>query len=284
MPISFNDMLKAKWAEGKFACVGLDSEYEKLPVFLRDGTSVSAAITMFNRAIVGETRDFACAYKPNFAFYMAHGSEGLKALYQTIACIRIVAPTVPVILDGKFGDIGNTNEGYAKLAFDYLGADAVTVSPYLSGVALKPFLDRKDKGVFVLCRTSNLGSDEFQDLSVSGVATFALGNISLYKHVASRVSKVWNVNGNCGLVVGATYPDELREVRGAVGDMPILIPGIGAQGGDVEKTVRAGKDSRGQGMIINSSRGIIFASQAENFATAAGREAEKLHNLINQFR
>jgi len=247
---------------------------------LRNGASVSAAITMFNKAIVGETRDFACAYKPNFAFYMAHGSDGLKALYQTIACIRIVAPTVPVILDGKFGDIGNTNAGYVKLAFEYLGADAVTVSPYLGGEALQPFLDCKDKGIFVLCRTSNPGAGEFQDARSRFDACYR----SLFQHVAYQVAKSWNKNGNCGLVVGATYPDELREIRELAGDMPILIPGVGAQGGDVEKTVKAGKDSRGKGMIINSSRGIIFASKTEDFATAAGREAEKLHNLINQYR
>lgn len=275
---NFMELLEAQWSKGNFVCVGLDSEYEKIPAHLRSGdqAGTSTAITMFNRAIVEATKDIVCAYKPNAAFYEAHGAEGIVALHHTIADIHAIAPDVPVILDAKRADIGNTNAGYVDAAFNFLRADAITVHPYLGAEALQPFLARAEKGVIVLCRTSNPGAGEFQDLSVNGEP--------LYRFVARRVANEWNKSGNCALVVGATYPDELHEVRGLVGGMPILIPGIGAQGGDVEKTVSAGKDRRGQGMIINSSRGIIFASKGADFAEAARRETEKLHDLINQYR
>ncbi len=191
--------------------------------------------------------------------------------------IHTVAPDVPVILDAKDMDIGNTNTGYVRMAFEYCQADAITINPYLGMEAAQPFLDQKDKGIIVLCRTSNKGSGEFQDLLIKS-------DMPLYQYVASRVAKYWNKNGNCALVVGATYPNELAQVRRIVGDMPILIPGIGVQGGDVEATVKAGRDSRGQGMIINASRSIIFASNGPDFAEAARRETLKLHNLINQYR
>lgn len=173
-------------------------------------------------------------------------------------------------------DICNTNAGYVDAAFGFLQADAITVHPYLGAEALQPFLARAEKGIIVLCRTSNPGAGEFQDLSVNGEP--------LYSFVARRVANEWNKNGNCALIVGATYPDELREVHELIGDMPILIPGIVAQDGDVEKTVSAGKNSCRQGMIINSSRCIIFASNGADFAEAARRETEKLCNLINQYR
>jgi orotidine-5'-phosphate decarboxylase len=274
-------MLEAQWAKGNFVCVGLDSEFGKIPESARkSGTecdvSVSNSIVAFNRSIVEATKDLVCAYKPNAAFYEAYGAEGLDALHRTIVDIHTIAPNVPVILDAKRADIGNTNAGYVAAAFDFLRADAITVHPYLGAEALQPFLARADKGMIVLCRTSNPGAGEFQDLTVNGEP--------LYQIVARRVSSDWNKNGNCALVVGATYPDELLKVRGLVGNMPILIPGIGAQGGDVEKTVMAGKDSRGQGMIINSSRGIIFASKDADFAEAARRETKKLRDLINQYR
>ncbi|MEX2029027.1 MAG: orotidine-5'-phosphate decarboxylase [Candidatus Paceibacterota bacterium] len=274
-------MLEAQWAKGNFVCVGLDSEFGKIPESARVGGNECEVhegntIVAFNRAIVEATKDFVCAYKPNAAFYEAYGAEGIDALHRTIVDIHAIAPDVPVILDAKRADIGNTNAGYVDAAFGFLRADAITVHPYLGAEALQPFLARADKGVIVLCRTSNPGAGEFQDLSINGEP--------LYRFVARRVANEWNKNGNCALVVGATYPDELREVRGIVGDMPILIPGIGAQGGDVEKTVTAGKDSRGWGMIINSSRGIIFASKDADFAEATRRETEKLRNLINQYR
>lgn len=278
---NFQQMLKAQWAKGNFVCVGLDSEFGKIPESVHvSGNECDVhegnTIVAFNRAIVEATKDLVCAYKPNAAFYEAYGAEGISALARSIADIHAIAPDVPVILDAKRADIGNTNAGYVDAAFGFLRADAITVHPYLGAEALQPFLARVDKGVIVLCRTSNPGAGEFQNLSVNGEP--------LYRFVARRVASEWNKAGNCALVVGATYPDELREVRGIVGDMPILIPGIGAQGGDVKKTVTAGKDIRGWGMVINSSRGIIFASKGADFAEAARRETEKLRNLINQYR
>lgn len=277
---NFRQMLEAQWSRGNFVCVGLDSEFGKIPEFAHRsgnecGVSVPNTVVAFNRAIVEATKDLVCAYKPNAAFYEAHGDEGIAALQRTIANIHSIAPDVPVILDAKRADIGNTNSGYVDAAFGFLQADAITVHPYLGAEALQPFLAQAEKGIIVLCRTSNPGAGEFQDLIVNGEP--------LYRFVARRVTSEWNKNGNCALVVGATYPEELGEVRGIVGDMPILIPGIGAQGGDVEKTVTAGKDSRGQGMIINSSRGIIFASKGADFAQAARRETKKLGDLIKQY-
>lgn len=275
---NFIDMLNYRWDKGNLVCIGLDSDFAKIPesvVLRRAGINKDNIITAFNREIIEATKDLVCAYKLNSAFYEAHGDKGIAALRHTILNVRAIAPDVPVILDAKRADIGNTNLRYVNFAFDHLQADAITVHPYLGAEALRPFLEREEKGVIVLCRTSNPGADEFQDLSVNGDP--------LYRFVARRVANQWNKNGNCALVVGATYPDELREVRGVVGDMPILIPGVGKQGGDVEKAVSAGKDSRGKGMIINSSRGIIFASNAPDFAEAARCETEKLHNLINQY-
>lgn len=273
----FRQMLEDKWSKGNLVCVGLDSDPRKIPESVRRKYDSDAdAIVAFNRAIVEATHDLVCAYKPNSAYYEALGKLGMEALRRTIVDINEIASQVPVILDAKRADIGNTNEGYVSAVFDYLGADAVTVNPYLGAEALQPFLARADKGVIVLCRTSNPGAGEFQDLSVNGEP--------LYQYVARRVATEWDKNHNCALVVGATCPNELREVRALVGDMPILIPGIGAQGGDVEKTVSAGKDSRGKGMIVNGSRGIIFASKGEDFAEAARVETMKLRDLINQYR
>lgn len=272
---NFRRLLEAQWLQGNCVSVGLDPDLAKIPASVRC-QDVGETFLAFAKAIIDATKDVVGAYKPNSAFYEAHGDVGLRALRETIRYIHSVAPTVPVILDAKRADIGNTNLGYAQEAFDFLEADALTVHPYLGGEALQPFFDRKDKGVIVLCKTSNPGAGEFQDLSVDG--------IPLYRQVAQRVATAWNKNGNCALVVGATYPKELREVRHLVGTMPILIPGIGAQGGDVKETVLAGKDARGYGIIINSSRGIIFASAGADFAEAARRETIKLHEEINRYR
>ncbi len=285
---NFRALLEKLWARGLFVCVGLDTRMDRIPGHQiklipekdldggQDNTDVENTIFAYNCAIVDATHDLVCAYKPNVAFYEAEGEAGIRALRRTIQYIHAVAPDVPVILDAKRADIGSTNEGYVRAAFDELGADAITVHPYLGAEAMRPFLDRADKGVIVLCRTSNPGAGEFQDLLVSGKP--------LYRAVARQVTDEWNSNGNCAVVVGATYPEELAMVRAVVGDMPILIPGIGAQGGDVEKTVRAGQDERGMGMIINSSRGVIFASSGEDFAKAARAEVGRLNNLINSFR
>ncbi len=268
---NFRDLLEKQWEQGKFLCVGLDSDFEKIPEAVRK-TGVGETIVAFNRAIIDTTKDLVSAYKPNSAFYEAHGDEGWRALRETVQYIRDQAPDVPVILDAKRADIGNTNAGYVASAFDHLRADAITVNPYPGREALAPFLDRKDKGVIVWCRTSNEGAGEFQDMSVNGDP--------LYMVVARHVAHEWNTNGNCGLVVGATYTEELRRVRGAAGDMPILIPAIGTQNGDIKKTVKAGKDSRGHGMIISASRAIIFASSGTNFAEAAREKVTEFDGTI----
>lgn len=266
----FLQRLEQRWERGNFVCIGLDSDYSQIPQIFREGYSIDDAIFRFNQEIIDATAEYACAFKPNTAFYEPHGEDGLRALRGTISYIKANYPDITVILDAKRGDIGNTNTGYVKTAFDELGADAVTVHPYLGREAMKPFLDRKDKGIIVLARTSNPGAGEFQDLLVDGV--------QLYQIIAGHVAESWNENGNCAVVVGATYPKELSEVRAIVGDMPILIPGIGAQGGEVESSVMAGKDSRGWGMIVNSSRGIIFAKEG------AGQAAARLNDEINQYR
>lgn len=255
-------------------CIGLDSDIEKIAEHIRKGEHPQST---FNKAIIDETADLVCAYKPNTAFYEARGKAGIEALKMTCDYIREEYPDIPIILDAKRGDIGSTNEGYVKFAYDYLGADGITLHPYLGKEALKPFLDRKDKSVFIICRTSNPGAREFQDLSVDGKP--------LYQIVAEKVVKEWNYNGNCGLVVGATYPTELEIVRRIAGDgFPLLIPGIGAQGADLEKTVRAGVDVNGLNAVINSSRSIIFAGSGTEFAQKAAVEAEKLKNEINKYR
>jgi orotidine-5'-phosphate decarboxylase len=270
---NFRKLLDAQWEQSKFLCVGLDSDLEKIPEAARkDG--IRETIVNFNRAVVDATKDIVGAYKPNSAFYESYGHEGWSALSETIQYIHEQAPEVPVILDAKRGDIGNTNEGYAISAFDHLLADAITVQPYPGREALQPFLDRKEKGVIVLCRMSNPGAGEFQDLQIAGTP--------LYKIVAEHVAKEWNGNGNCALVVGATFPDELKEVREIIGDMPILIPGVGVQGGDIGKTVAAGKDSRGAGIIISVSRAIIFASSGADYADAARAKAQELHDAITK--
>lgn len=274
----FVSKLEKRWEKGYFVCVGLDSDYNKLPAIVKKSKGdVAGALTKFNRSIIDTTAEMVCAYKVNSAFYEGFGLAGLTAMEATIKYIKGNYPKVIVILDYKRGDIGNTNFGYVKYAFEILKVDAVTVNPYLGREALAPFLKRIDKGIIVLAKTSNPGAGEFQDLLTGDTKE------PLYKVVARNVAGSWNGNGNCALVVGATYPKELAEVRVIVGDMPILIPGIGAQGGDLEATVRAGRDSRNAGMIINSSRGIIFASKGSDFAEAARAETQRLTDEINRY-
>lgn len=319
----FTAKLEAQWSKGNFVCVGLDSDFSQIPQSVKEIVAnnrqyidkdqrIEETMFVFNKKIVESTQDLVCAYKPNIAFYEAQGDQGLRALTRTVRHIRYNYSDKPIILDAKRADIGNTNLGYMAAAFDQLGADAITVHPYLGSAffdsagdmqleALKPFLERKDKGVFVLCRTSNPSAGEFQDLPVdltklddSYKKKFGdmdelrdlAGQdvVKLYQIMAYRVSKFWNVYGNVGLVVGATYPEELAVVRKIVGDMPILVPGVGTQGGDVEATVRAGMDSKKQGVIVNSSRGIIFASKGADFAPAARVETQGLTDKINEYR
>lgn len=256
--------------------VGLDSDVNKLPSFLKNNEHPQFE---FNKAIIDATHDLVCAYKPNAAFYEARGEKGMRELKMTFDYLAKKYPEVVTIFDAKRGDIGNTNEGYVSFIFDYLGADAVTLHPYLGREALKPFLERKDKACILMCRNSNSGAGEFQDLMVGEDQ-----QVPLYVYVGKRIKEQWNYNKNCMLVVGATYPKELAEVRKIAGEMTLLVPGIGAQGGEVENTVRAGLNSQKAGMIINSSRGIIFASDAKDFAEKARMEAKKMRDEINLYR
>lgn len=275
---TFLSLLEQQWQRGNFVCVGLDPEYDRLPAIVKEGRSRAEAFSVFLRAIIDATHDQVCAYKPNSAFYEALGGIGMVVLEQIIAYCKTTYPEIPIILDAKRADIGNTNLGYVAAAFDLMHVDAITVHPYLGKEALAPLLERADKGIIVLAKTSNPGSGELQNLLVGE------SQEPLYLVVARNVAQQWNTHGNCVLVVGATYPEELKRIREAVGDLPILIPGIGAQGGDVEATVKAGKDSHGAGMIINSSRGIIYASTGPDFALAARKATEALRAEINTYR
>jgi orotidine-5'-phosphate decarboxylase len=251
-------------------CVGLDPEPEKFPVHIR---SMPQPVFEFNRQIIDATAQYACCFKPQFAHYAALGAED-----QLLVTIRYIQEQhgLPVILDSKRGDIGSTAVKYAQESFGRYGADAVTVNPYLGFDSVEPYLEWSDRGVIVLCRTSNPGARDFQDLAVDGKR--------LYRHVAERVAGEWNRGGQCMLVIGATYPEELAEVRGVVGDLPFLVPGIGAQGGDVAAAVRAGRTADGFGMAINSSRGIIYAGSGDGFAQAAAEAARRQRDEINQYR
>jgi len=270
--MTFIKSLKTRWSEANsLVCVGLDPEPSKFPAHLRDDPD---AVVVFCRAIVDATADLVCCFKPQIAHFAALGAE--DALQRLIAHIHAAHPGVQVILDAKRGDIGSTAQHYATEAFERYGANAVTANPYLGRDSLQPFLDRADKGVVILCRTSNPGAGDFQDLDIGGKP--------LYQHVAESVARDWNGNGNCALVVGATWPEQLREVRAIVGDMPLLIPGIGAQGGDLEAVVTNGRTSDGTGLIISSSRAILYASTGEDFAGAARKATVELRDTINRYR
>ena len=245
-------------------CVGLDPDPAKLPV--KD-------VFEFNKAIIDATADLVCAYKPNLAFYEALGIRGLQALKKTVAYIP---KNIPVIGDAKRGDIGNTATAYARALFGYYKFDAVTLNPYLGYDSIEPFLDYKDKGVFVLCRTSNSSACDFQDL----VDNFGL---KFYQSVALRAGD-WNTAGNVGLVVGATYPEELREIRKLCPDMVLLIPGIGAQGGDLEQSVKYGVDANKEKAVIVAARQVLYASKGADYAQAARKAAMELRDAINRYR
>jgi orotidine-5'-phosphate decarboxylase len=262
-PTSCAELLATHFAQGRHVAVGLDPDPGRIPGSVAPGASPAERVVEFNRRIVEATADIACAYKPNAAFYEALGEDGFFALGETAATIRERAPGAAVVLDAKRADIGSTNAGYVAAAFEQLGADAITVHPYLGGEALAPFLERAEKLVFVLARTSNPGAGELQDLEDGD-------GVPLYRHVARAVARDWNAAGNCGLVVGATYPEEMRAIRADVpASMPILIPGVGAQGGDVAATVAANVDAGSSAFLIAASRSIIYASPNEDFAEAA---------------
>jgi len=243
---------------------------EKLPLHIR---KMNDPFFEFNKTIIDATHDLVIAYKPNTAFYEALGTIGLHQLKLTCDYIKHTYPEVLIILDAKRADIGNTNQGYVTFAFDLLDADMITLHPYLGKEAMLPFLQRKDKGSIFLCKTSNTGSNEFQSLEV--------GNRPLYQHIAQEISEKWNENKNCLLVVGATYPNELKKVRELVGDMPILVPGIGAQGGDLQNTLDAGLTINHNGLIISSSREIIYAGNDSNFAEESRKKTEMLWTEMN---
>lgn len=247
-------------------CVGLDSDIKRLPDQFREAAQPQWA---FNRHIIAQTHQFAAAYKLNIAFYEALGTQGLAALQQTMDYLQREHPDIFTICDAKRADIGSTSEAYASAIFDHLGFDAVTLNPYLGSDALEPFLKRQDKTSIILCRTSNEGAGEFQDLEVTGKP--------LWQHVATTVVEKWNQHGNCMLVAGATYPEEIKLIRGIIGDMTLLVPGIGVQGGSVHQTMTYGKNSAGRGLIINSSRGIIFSEDSS-------RSAQELRDAINLYR
>jgi orotidine-5'-phosphate decarboxylase len=269
--MGFQQHLRDAWkASDSMLCVGLDPDPDRYPDLLRGNAD---ATYRFCKEIVDATADLVCAFKPQFAFFAAQRAE--PELERLCRYIRETYPHVLLLLDAKRGDIGSTAEHYAREAFDRYAAHAVTVNPYLGTDAVEPFLRRQDHGVFVLCRTSNPGGGDFQNLTVDGEP--------LYAHVARRVATEWNESGECGLVVGATFPGELKEIRAIAGDLPILIPGIGAQGGDVQSTVDAGADSAGWGTVISTSRAVLYASAGADFADAARAVAERTRDEIREF-
>lgn len=274
--MTFIAKLSAAWeAHNSLLCVGLDPDTAKFPEDLQDRPD---AIFTFCKTIIDATADAACAFKPQIAYFAALGAE--DQLQAICAYLREKYPLIPIVLDAKRGDIGATAEQYAREAFERYGADAVTVNPYMGADSVAPYLEWKDRGAIILCRTSNPGGSDLQFMNVDGKP--------LYQHVARLVADKWNTSGQCGLVVGATFPAELAQVRKIVGDMPLLVPGIGAQGGDVQATVEAGRTAAGTGMMINSSRAILYAKPdekaGEDFAQAARRVALATRDAINGFR
>lgn len=268
----FIDKLKAAWQQNNsLVCVGLDPDLARFPAPLE---KKAASIFAFNKAIIDATHDLVCAYKPQIAYFASESAE--DQLQQTLDYLKANYPHIPVILDSKRGDIGSTAERYAAEAFVRYGADAVTINPYMGHDSAEPFLRHADKGVILLCRTSNSGAGDLQDMVVDGAP--------LFEHVARMIADKWNGNNNCMLVVGATWPEQMRRIRNIVGDMPLLVPGVGAQGGDVEALLKAGQTADGTGLVISSSRAILYASSGADFAEAARAETLKLREQINYYR
>ncbi|CAG7599713.1 orotidine-5'-phosphate decarboxylase [Candidatus Vallotia tarda] len=270
--MSFITALEDAWKNTQsLLCIGLDPEPSRFPPHLAGRDD---AIFTFCRDIVDATMPYACSFKPQIAYFSAHRAEDqLEAL---IDHIHSCYPGLPVVLDAKRGDIGSTAEQYAREAFERYQADAVTINPYLGFDSIKPYLTYQDKGVIILCRTSNQGGSDLQFLNISGRP--------LYQHVAVLAAEEWNITGQLGLVVGATFTNEIYAVRRLVSTMPLLIPGIGAQGGDIKATVNAGRTANGTGMIINSSRSILYAGSGEDFACFAASAARDTRDAINTYR
>lgn len=268
-------LLAVSRSQHSLLCVGLDVDLTAMPAHIASGPD---PVFTFNKSIIDATADLVCAYKPNLAFYEALGLAGIDALHRTV---RYVPRHIPVIADAKRGDIGSTAQAYAKAIFDDGGFDACTVNPFLGFDSVAPFLAYRDRGIFLLCRTSNPGGADFQSLRMVG----ADGSTSqhLYEVIAERVVS-WNSSGNCGLVVGATVPEELRRVREIAPNLPLLLPGVGSQGGDLAAAVRYGVDCNGELAVINSSRQVLYASRGRDFAEAARDTARRLVEDINHVR
>ena len=270
--MNFIQKLTAQWQiKNSLLCVGLDPNLDKFPAHLADHPE---SIYEFCKSIVDATHDLVCAFKPQIAYFAGLGAE--DQLSKTLTYIRTNYPEIPIILDAKRGDIGSTAAMYAKEAFERYQADAVTVNPYMGRDSAQPFLDYSDRGTVLLCRTSNPGAGDIQDLIVDGQP--------IYERVAAMISQEWNEHGNCCIVVGATWPEQMRTLRSICGDMPFLVPGVGAQGGDVEALVQAGQTAQGQGLIINSSRAVLYASDGKDYAAAARNEAMATRDEINRYR
>jgi len=266
---ALKDLQKIQSKTKSIICLGLDLDPKRMPP---DYTKTIKGMFDFACGIIDSTADLVCAYKPNSAFYESLGTEGISLLKQVITRIP---SEIPVILDGKRGDIGNTAAHYAEALFNKLNADWVTINPYMGYDSLRPFLEHKDRGVFILCLTSNPGSKDLQQLRVDGKP--------LYRIVAEKVS-YWNKEHNCGLVVGATVPEQLKEIRQLAREMPLLIPGVGSQGGSLEKAALYGTDNFHKTAVINVSRSVLYASRDNNFAKRAREELTKLNRIVNALR
>jgi len=270
--MNFMQSLHQRWRTANtLLCVGLDPEPAKFPAQLQAGID---PVFAFCRDMIDATAEYVCAFKPQIAHFAALGAE--DALTRLIAYIHVNYPDIPVILDAKRGDIGSTAQHYADEAFTRYRADAVTLNPYLGRDCVQPFLDHADKGVVILCRTSNPGAGELQDLPVNGRP--------LYQHLAEKIASEWNTQQNCALVVGATWPEQLREVRAIVGEMPLLVPGVGAQGGDARAVVQNAKTQDGTGLIVSASRSILYAANGDDYAQAAATAACNLRDILNAAR
>ncbi|MFD0912481.1 orotidine-5'-phosphate decarboxylase [Methylophilus luteus] len=284
--MSFIQQLQAAWqSSDSLLCIGLDPDLERFPQAVASGND---SIFSFNRAIIDATHDLVCAYKPQIAYFSALGAE--RQLEQTITYIKSTYPHIPVILDAKRGDIGSTAVQYAREAFVRYQVDAVTVNPYMGFDSVQPFLEYQDKGVIILCKTSNSGAAQLQEVELQAQAQEVQAQQSgqkgepVYEYIARLVAEKWNFNHNCLLVMGATWPQQVARVRSIVGDMPFLVPGAGAQGGDIASIVQAGQTAQGNGLIISASRSILYASAKHDFAEAARTQAAALKNAINQHR
>ena len=270
--MTFMEKLNAAWDKNNsLVCVGLDPALPKMPDCLKGKEN---PIFEFNKGIIDATCDLVCCYKPQIAYYAGQDAE--DELMMTMDYLKERCPEIPVILDAKRGDIGATAEMYAMEAFKRYKADAVTVNPYMGTDTLKPFSDYADRGTVILCRTSNPNSGDIQGLMAD--------DLEVYKHVAIMAEKKWNYNKNIMLVIGATYPEELKSVRSICPTIPFLVPGVGAQGGDAAAVVKNGADKNGKGLVVNSSRGIIYADSTENFAAGAAEATKQLRDLLNQYR